>query len=308
MPGLEADLESETSTTRKRKRGGTKEDEVRRLEEELELIMISMEELDMGSRLDGMPDLDGDKKDSLNVPVSNRRMETSPVRRIISKFEESLRIVTVNEVPNAKFEKSPIKILIEKYENLKVENESNNDSVQCVQNMGTECGPSEVYESCAKPEDNATNSLLLKSVPVVSNAKPAVKGRVSRMTSMKGKKKVWGVKSNGLYGWKMVVVDQITSENIHTQNINTQPTSTSKLKSIPQQNILLKNWLVAPKQKVGGGGISSDILEVNTWAKSARIGNNRNLEKTHTIGFNNPGPDGKSPAKLTGLAENESKP
>jgi hypothetical protein len=177
--------------------------------------------------------------------------------------------VTVSEVPNAKFEKSIIKILIKKYENLKVENESSNYSVQGVQNMGTECGPSGVYESCAKPEDNATNNLLLNSVPVVSNAKPAFKGHVSRMASMKGKKKVWGVKSNVLYGWKMVVVDQIRSENIHTQNINPQPTATSKLKPIPQQNILLKNWLVLPKQKVakGGGEISSDTLEVNYFGK-----------------------------------------
>jgi hypothetical protein len=61
MPGLEADLEShsmeegksETSTTRKRERGWTKEDEVRRLEEKLELIRINMEELDMGSRFRG---------------------------------------------------------------------------------------------------------------------------------------------------------------------------------------------------------------------------------------------------------------
>ena len=93
-----------------------------------------------------------------------------------------------------------------------------------------------MYESCAKPEDNATNNLLLNSISVMSNAKPAVNGCVSRMAS-KGKKKVWGLKSNGLYGWKMVVVDQRTSENVQTQNLNTQPTSTSELKSIPQQNI-----------------------------------------------------------------------
>jgi hypothetical protein len=76
--------------------------------------------------MDGMLDKDKDQKDSLKAPVSNRRVETSPVSRIICKFEESLRIVTLSEVPNAKFEKSPTKILIEKYENLKVENESSN--------------------------------------------------------------------------------------------------------------------------------------------------------------------------------------
>ena len=41
-----------------------------------------------------------------------------------------------------------------------------------------------------------------------------------------------GVKKNGLYGWKMVVVDQQPLYNIHTKKVNTQPTSTSKLKSI----------------------------------------------------------------------------
>ena len=100
----------------------------------------------------------------------------------------------------------------------------------------------------------------------------------------------------------MVVVDQRTSENIQTQNLNTQPTSTSELKSIPQQNILFKNWVVAPKQKVGGGGIPSDISEVNTSAKFAKIGQNKELECIHTIWFNNPGPAGKSPAKLTGIS------
>ena len=139
---------------------------------------------------------------------------------------------------------------------------------------------------------------------MVSNAKPAVKGRVSRMAS-KGKKKVWGLKSNGLYGWKMVVVDQRTSENVQTQNLNTQPTSTSELKSIPQQNILLKKWLVSPKQKVGVGGIPSDISEVNTSEKFAKIGKNKELEFIHTIGFNNPGLDGKSPAKMTEISRKQ---
>ena len=115
-------------------------------------------------------------------------------------------------------------------------------------------------------------------------------------------------KKNGLYDWKMVVVDQRTSTNIHTQNIHTQPNSTSKLISIPQQNIYFKNWLVAPNRKVGGDGLKSYILEVNTSANSAKIGKNNSFENIHTCGFNKPGPEGKSPAKLTVLAENESKP
>ena len=32
------------------------------------------------------------------------------------------------------------------------------------------------------------------------------------------KKKVWGVKKNGLYGWKVVLVNKQTSENIHTNH------------------------------------------------------------------------------------------
>jgi hypothetical protein len=44
---------------------------------------------------------------------------------------------------------------------------------------------------------------------------------------------VWGVKKNGLYGWKMkmVVVDQQTSHKIHTEKLNSQPTPNTKLKS-----------------------------------------------------------------------------
>ena len=41
----------------------------------------------------------------------------------------------------------------------------------------------------------------------------------------KARKRVWGVKKKGLFGWKMVVVDKQPSNNIHTNKKNiTQPT------------------------------------------------------------------------------------
>ena len=53
---------------------------------------------------------------------------------------------------------------------------------------------------------------------------------------VKVKKRVWGVKKSGLYGWKikMVVVDQKTSDSIHTEKEYLQPTSNTKLKSKPK--------------------------------------------------------------------------
>ena len=70
----------------------------------------------------------------------------------------------------------------------------------------------------------------------------------------KMKKKEWGVKKNGLYGWKMVVVDKPTSTNIHTQKLNTQPTSNLEVDSKSQQKILCKKLLVTPKQNREGRG------------------------------------------------------
>ena len=158
---------------------------------------------------------------------------------------------------------------------MNMENESSKSDVQCVQSVqsiGTECGPSGADVSCAKPDINIASSQLVSDVSVLSCAKPTGNGSAASMVVSKVKKKVWGVKKNGLYDWKMVVVDQRTSTNIHTQNIHTQPNSTSKLISIPQQNIYFKNWLVAPNRKVGGDGLKSYILEVNTSANSAKIG------------------------------------
>ena len=114
------------------------------------------------------------------------------------------------------------------------------------------------------------------------------------------KKKVWVVKKNGLYGWKMVVVDKPTSTNIHTQKINTQPTSKPKVDSKSQQNILLRKWLVTPKRNEGGGGPERDICEVLTSENTDKITEKESLENFHTDGFNHPRPDSQHPAKTDG--------
>jgi hypothetical protein len=130
--------------------------------------------------------------------------------------------------------------------------------------MKTECGPGRVEKSCAKP-DSFVSSHLMRNVPIVSCTKRTGDDDLLNMAVTKQKKKVWGgggVKNSSLYGWKTVMVEQITSRNIHT-NKNRQPTSVSKIKSIPRQNRLLKNWLVTLRQKGGGGE--------NTSAHSAKI-------------------------------------
>ena len=80
--------------------------------------------------------------------------------------------------------------------------------------------------------------------------------------------------------------DKPPSNNIPTNKKNiTQPTSIQKFESNPQQNSV-KNWLVMPKSKKGGGGVESDNVEAaNT------------LENIHSYGFNNPRPDSNYPAK-----------
>ena len=64
MPGLETDLEPHSmeegkSTSRKRKRECNKEEEIRRLEDELELVRINMVELSMEIKVDGVPGENG---------------------------------------------------------------------------------------------------------------------------------------------------------------------------------------------------------------------------------------------------------
>jgi hypothetical protein len=98
----------------------------------------------------------------------------------------------------------------------------------------------------AKPNGAAPCSRPVFVVPVVRSAKPTEGGNKSSM-------------KNGLYGWKVVVVDKPTSTNIYTHKLNTQSTSNPKVDSKYQQNILFKRRLVTPKRNEGGGGLESDI-------------------------------------------------
>ena len=54
--------------------------------------------------------------------------------------------------------------------------------------------------SCAKPDINIASSQLVSDVSVMSCAKPTGNGSAASMVVSKVKKKVWGVKKNGLYG------------------------------------------------------------------------------------------------------------
>ena len=91
-----------------------------RLEDELELVRHSMEELKVEIKNDEVSEVSGDEKDaekdSLRIPTVE--IEASPVKNIILKLEESL-VIDVSDAKKTdakKFVKSPIKILIEKYE------------------------------------------------------------------------------------------------------------------------------------------------------------------------------------------------
>ena len=170
---------------------------------------------------------------------------------------------------------SPMKILIEKYESIELENES---IIQC-ETKDDRIG---VSESCAKPKTLTKND--------VSSANP--KGFVMKQNSVgaRNKKRVWGVKKNGLYGWKMVVVDTETSNNIHSKNNGTQPTSDRKptLKSCQQTNF--RKWLVTPS--LGEGGQPSGMSELS----ETKFINQESFENIH-LGVTNPGPEDQFPAK-----------
>ena len=107
------------------------------------------------------------------------------------------------------------------------------------------------------------------------------------MKGGKCKKRAWGVKQNGLYGWKMVVVDEKTSSNIQNKKNHTQPASNKKRTSESDiQKTPFKNWLVTPKIKVGGGGQPSDTVllphfennkEIIEAGKSPNKENNRKI-------------------------------
>ena len=128
IPGLETDLEPHSMeagrpASKKRKRSISREDEARRLEDELEDVRVSMMELRV--ELEGDEELK--KKDSLKIPAEQSQLK-SPVKEIVVMFEElNVNVRTVDDVEKhtaVDFEKSPLKLLIGKYENMRVENES----------------------------------------------------------------------------------------------------------------------------------------------------------------------------------------
>ena len=280
-------MEEGRSTSRKRRKETTRAEEIMRLEDELELVRHSMEELEVEIKNEKVSGSEKDaEKDSLRIPAVD--IEVSPVRNIISNFEESL-VISLSDAKKTdakKLGKSTLKLLIDKYENMRVENET----------------ASLLNEKCVFDEkcDNGQSEADVCVMPVVSSAKPTEGGNKSSMMGGKMKKKVWVVKKNGLYGWKMVVVDKPTSTNIHTQKINTQPTSKPKVDSKSQQNILLRKWLVTPKRNEGGGGPESDICEVLTSENTDKITEKESLENFHTDGFNHPRPDSQHTAKTDG--------
>ena len=112
------------------------------------------------------------------------------------------------------------------------------------------------------------------------------------------KKKVWGIKKNGLYGWRMVVVDNKPSDNIHKTTHKTQPPSV--IKTIPKksQQQIFEKWLVTPRLSSRENGETSDSSEVSTLKNKVKIVENmKRHEHIHHIGFNNPGRAGHFRAK-----------
>ena len=93
---------------------------------------------------------------------------------------------SVDEKPDVKnVRKTLVKFLIEKFENMNAGSSLNMNIVQSVQIKESEDGPGGVGLSGAKP-DKLSDSQCAQNVNI--------------QNGMKHKKKVWGVKSNGLYG------------------------------------------------------------------------------------------------------------
>jgi hypothetical protein len=214
-------------------------------------------------------------------------------------FEEKLvvKVPSVEICENhtaIKFEKSPLKILIDKYENMRVENESVTIlNEKCVNEKrdNSEYGQSEADVKGAKPNGSVC------VMPGVSSAKPMEDVVKPSQAVGKVKKKVWGEKKNGLFGWKMVKVNKQPSSNIHTiKKTNAQPTSTLKDDSKSQQTIF-KKWLGTEKRNVGVGGPKSDICVASISENTTKIMKKESLENIHPYGFNYPRPDSQYPAK-----------
>ena len=157
-------------------------------------------------------------------------------------------------------------------------------------------GGNEHVMSCAKPSMGGSNPSMVEvsesEESMVSSAKPTAGGGNPSMEGVRKRKKVWGIKKNGLYGWRMVVVDNTTSNNIHKMKHKTQPPSIIKATSEKSQQSTFKKWLVTPKFNSGENGETSDIVEVSTSENNMKILEDIKSENIQSIGFNNPGQDG----------------
>ena len=177
LPGLETELslEEEETASKKRKRDKTREEEIMRLEEELEVVRKCMEELTVEIELCKPGKVV--EKDSLMIP--DVVVESSPVEDKIKKFEKNDELISDLKIQNAiKPAKSPVRILINKYENMN--------------------GLSGVNVSCAKPNSQGTQGKSkVNGLPRLSGSKLGVGVRKGRMnpSMMRDtiRKKVWGV-------------------------------------------------------------------------------------------------------------------
>ena len=349
MPGLETELETNlmedgSQTSRKRKRETSREEEIMRLEEELNQVRTSLEEWKLDVKNVRAGSNNHEEKDSLKTPEIT--VTKSPVKDMILKFEEKLasnitdmkrhepNITNMKKHEPKIMVKSPIKLLIEKYGSMGLENESIKKYVQRDMSEGNTSG---TYVSGAKPDNpdvmscakptmgsmniglvgangiehemsgakprmgNSNQSMMKVSERVesmMSSAKPTVGEGKPSLEGVKMKKKVWGIKKNGLYGWRMVVVDNKPSDNIHKTTHKTQPPSV--IKTIPKksQQQIFEKWLVTPRLSSRENGETSDSSEVSTPKNKVKIVENmKRHEHIHHIGFNNPGRAGHFRAK-----------
>ena len=327
-------MEDGSQTSRKRKREASRAEEIMRLEEELNQVRISLEEWQLEAKDEMTGSKPNEEKDSLKI--QEIIITKSPVKDMILKFEENLASnITDMKKSNSKIMvKSPIKLLIEKYGSMGLENESIKKYVQRDMSEGNTSG---TYVSGAKPDNpdvmscakptmgsmniglvgangiehemsgakprmgNSNQSMMKVSERVesmMSSTKPTVGEGKPSLEGVKMKKKVWGIKKNGLYGWRMVVVDNKPSDNIHKTTHKTQPPSV--IKTIPKksQQQIFEKWLVTPRLSSRENGETSDSSEVSTPKNKVKIVENmKRHEHIHHIGFNNPGRAGHFRAK-----------
>ena len=96
-------------------------------------------------------------------------------------------------------------------------------------------------------------------------------------------KKVWGRKSNGLYGWKAVQGPQKSGnpkENKHTLR---SPKPSPKATKSVKQTAVLQNWLLTPNIVLGGGEVRGEVeggLQSQKVGKSSEISAKSELSLT----------------------------